>query len=119
MAEMTAQTRSIGSGRADSPHRVAFDTIPWESPVECLRVKVSVRRGRRLRLVEYTPAMAAHWCEEGHLGYILEGRLEVCFPGETVVFGPGDGVVIPAGPEHRHMGRALTEVVRVVFVEDV
>jgi len=84
-----------------------------------MRVKTSVHRGRRLRLVEYTPRMAVHWCEQGHLGYVLEGRLEVSFPEETVVFGAGDGVVIPAGPEHRHMGRALTEVVRVFFVEDV
>ena len=84
-----------------------------------MRFKARLDGGRRLRLVEYTPAMAAHWCEQGHTGYVLEGRLEVEFPAETVLFEPGDGVVIPAGPEHRHTGRALTDVVRVVFVEDM
>ena len=84
-----------------------------------MRVKEHVHAGRRLRLVEYTPRMALHCCERGHLGYVLEGRLEVSFSGEVVVFEPGDVVAIPSGPEHSHRGRALTEVVRIVYVEDV
>ena len=84
-----------------------------------MRVKECRHEGRLLRLVEYTPGMEAHWCEQGHTGYVVDGRLEVSFPAETVVFESGDGVVIPSGPEHRHRGRALTEVVRIVFVEDV
>jgi len=71
-----------------------------------------------LRLVEYTPDLAPHWCERGHTGYLLEGRLEITFDNGVHVFEPGDGIFIPAGAEHRHMGRALTDTVRVVFVED-
>lgn len=100
-------------------YRVDFAAIPWHSALGGMRVKAAVGPDRQLRLVEYTPAMAERWCELGHLGYVLEGRLEVRFPAAVVLFEPGDGIVIPAGPAHRHLGRALTPVVRVVLVEDV
>jgi hypothetical protein len=28
-------------------------------------------------------------------------------------------VFIPSGSEHKHMGKALTDIVRVIFVEEV
>jgi hypothetical protein len=60
----------------------------------------------------------------GSAGAVLSGGAPVGHPRRAagtpaVVCEPGDGVVIPAGPDHRHMGRALTEMVRVVFFEDV
>jgi quercetin dioxygenase-like cupin family protein len=69
--------------------------------------------------VEYTKDMPPHWCEKGHIGYVLEGQFEIKFEKETAIFNPGDGVFIPAGAEHKHMGRAITDVVRAVFVEEV
>ena len=83
-----------------------------------LRYKAITHGSRRLRLVEYTKDLEPHWCEKGHTGYLLEGRLEIVFDREVVVFNPGSGILIPAGREHRHMGKALSDVVRVVFVED-
>ncbi len=82
-----------------------------------LRFKARRHGDTQLRLVEYTPEMAPHWCEKGHIGYILEGQFEIEFADGKALFQAGDGVVIPAGPEHRHMGKALSPVVRVVFVE--
>jgi ethanolamine utilization protein EutQ (cupin superfamily) len=100
-------------------YRVDFAAMEWESPMEGLRFKLVKMGDRQLRLVEYTKDMAPHWCEKGHIGYVLEGRLEVELENETVVFGPGDGALLPSGAEHKHLGRALTDTVRVVFVEDV
>lgn len=98
---------------------VDFQTLPWQSPMAGVRFKAVVRGGRRLRLVEYTPEMPAHWCDKGHIGCILDGRFEIQFDRGTLVFSAGDGVFIESGPEHRHMARALTEVVRAIFVEEV
>jgi quercetin dioxygenase-like cupin family protein len=100
-------------------YRVDFDRVPWEAPMKGLRFKAVRQGGRQLRLVEYTNEMEPHWCEKGHIGYVLEGQLEIRFPGEVCTYAAGDGVFIPAGPEHKHMGRALTDVVRVLFVEEV
>ncbi len=57
--------------------------------------------------------------EKGHFGYILEGHLEIEFDGGTHVFKEGDGVFIPDGAVHKHRAKVLSEVVRVIFVEDV
>jgi quercetin dioxygenase-like cupin family protein len=102
-----------------STYKVDFAKLSWEAPMTGLRFKALRQEGRQLRLVEYTPEMEPHWCEKGHVGYLLEGRFEIAFDEETVVYEPGDGVFIPPGRKHRHMGKALTEVVRAVFVEDV
>ena len=100
-------------------YKVDFESIPWKVPMDGLRFKADRQGGRQLRLVEYTPDMKPHWCEKGHVGYILEGQFEIRFEGEVAIYNSGDGVFIPAGAEHKHMGRAVTEVVRAVFVEDV
>jgi mannose-6-phosphate isomerase-like protein (cupin superfamily) len=44
--------------------------------------------------------------------------MEVHFGGNVVVFGPGDGIFIPAGQEHKHRGRVLTDKVKAILVED-
>jgi quercetin dioxygenase-like cupin family protein len=102
-----------------SQYKVEFDSMSWETPMEGLRFKATRQNGRQLRLVEYTKDMEPHWCEKGHIGYLLAGRFEIKFEGETAVYNPGDGIFIPSGPEHKHMGRAVTDLVRAVFVENV
>lgn len=99
-------------------YRVVFDRLPWDEPMPGVRHKLVPFDGRRLRLVEYRPEMPLHWCEAGHAGVVLEGRFEIEYEGETHVYEPGDGIVIPAGAAHRHRARVLTDVVRAVFVED-
>ena len=101
------------------PYRIDFEALDWESPMDGMRFKACRHENTQLRLVEYTPAMAPHWCEKGHVGRVLEGQFEIEFPDGSLLFKAGDGVFIPSGPEHRHMGKALTPVVRVVFVEPV
>jgi ethanolamine utilization protein EutQ (cupin superfamily) len=98
-------------------HRVLFAELPWESPMPGIRHKVLQDGTHKLRLVEYTPEVAPHWCDRGHHGYILEGRFEIEFDDETQVFEPGDGVFIPHGPKHRHRATALTARVLAIFVE--
>jgi len=84
-----------------------------------VRQKVVTHSGKRVRLVEYTKSMPAHWCSKGHYGYILSGRLEIEFVNGTDLFEEKDGVFIPDGNEYRHRARVLSDVARVVFVEDV
>ena len=59
------------------------------------------------------------WCRKGHLCYVLEGQLDIDFNGERVLFTQGDGVFIPPGETHKHMARVVTDVVRLILVEDV
>jgi hypothetical protein len=99
--------------------RVDFDALPWQSQLAGARYKVYAREGRRLRLVEFSHGFAeSDWCLKGHIGYVLEGEMDVDFSGDLVHFSAGDGICISAGPESKHMVRVLSNVVRVVLVED-
>lgn len=100
-------------------YRVDFDAMAWESPIPGMRQKKIERDGKRLRLVEYSKEMEPHWCEKGHIGYVLGGEFEIRYDAVTHVYGRGDGVFIPTGREHRHMGTVLSDTVLVVFVENV
>lgn len=99
--------------------RVDFDALPWIGPMAGIRFKVCRQGGRQLRLVEFARGFVElDWCLRGHIGYILEGRMELQFAGGSTLYGPGDGVFIPPGDEHKHKGIVLGDVVRVVLVED-
>ncbi|OGW34496.1 MAG: hypothetical protein A2010_05650 [Nitrospirae bacterium GWD2_57_9] len=99
-------------------YRIDFAALDWESPMPGVRQKVIAHNGKKLRLVEYTREMHPHWCMKGHVGYIVEGRFEIEFRDGVRIFEQGNGVFIPDGEEHQHKARALTAVVRVVFVEE-
>ena len=100
-------------------YRIEFDTMRWESPITGMRQKVFKSGSKRIRLVEYTREMEPHWCSKGHLGQVLDGRFELEFDDGMRTYKPGDGVFIPDGEHHRHKARVLSDVVRVMFVENV
>ncbi len=101
-------------------YRIDFESMEWESLADGVRFKAFEQDGRKLRLVEFSKEFVEpDWCTHGHIGYILEGQMEIDFSGEKELFGPGDGVFIPAGQEHKHKGRVLTDKVKVILVEDV
>ncbi|MHC4798107.1 MAG: phosrestin, partial [Planctomycetota bacterium] len=85
-----------------------------------VRFKTCQQGGKQLRLVEFTRGFVEpDWCTKGHIGYVLEGQLEVDFERDIVVFKTGDGLFIPAGEENKHMAKVLSDVVRIVLVEEL
>ncbi len=101
-------------------YKIDFGSMDWEEPARGVRFKAFEQGGRKLRLVEFSKEFVeADWCCSGHVGYILEGEIEIDFDGDVVSFGPGDGVFIPAGEEHKHKGRVLTDKVKAILVEDI
>lgn len=99
-------------------YRVDFESMPWEPVMEGVRHKRYRNGDQVLRLVEYSASMPVHDCERGHMGHLVEGIMEIDLPGGSVTFRSGDVVCIPAGPDHRHRARVLTERVLALFVED-
>ncbi|MHC4792286.1 MAG: cupin domain-containing protein [Planctomycetota bacterium] len=100
-------------------YKIDFESMAWESPAEGVRFKAYEQGGRKLRLVEFGKEFVEpDWCRKGHIGYILEGQMEIDFDGKVIAFGRGDGVFIPAGKEHKHKGKVLTDKVKVILVED-
>ena len=100
-------------------YKVEFDSIEWTSPAAGVRYKAFEHGGRKLRLVEFArDFVEADWCTKGHIGYLLKGRMQVDFSGTVVEFKAGDGIFIPAGPEHKHKAKVLTDIALVVLAED-
>ncbi len=83
-----------------------------------VRHKIFQFQDKKLRLVEYSSDMEPHWCDRGHVGYILDGQFQIEFNDGVRVFNAGDGVVIPDGPDHKHRATVLSKVVRAIFIED-
>lgn len=99
---------------------IKFESIPWEVPAEGIRFKAYEQEGKKLRLAEFTKEFfEADWCTKGHIGYILDGQMEVDFNGKVIMFGSGDGLFIPAGEKHKHKARVLTDKLRIILVEGV
>lgn len=100
-------------------HKVAFDRMEWNSPMEGVRDKTVVQDGLALRLVEYNRSMPLHWCDRGHWGCLIEGEMEIEFDAESVRYAAGDGIFIPDGVQHRHRARVLSERAVAFFVQGI
>ncbi|MHC4159620.1 MAG: cupin domain-containing protein [Planctomycetota bacterium] len=100
-------------------YKVDFDSMLWEKPDAGFRFKAYEHDGTKLRLVELTKEFVEpDWCTNGHIGYVLQGQMEIDFNGNTIIFSPGDGVFIPPGEKHKHKGKVLEDVVKLILVEE-
>ena len=99
-------------------YRAALGELAWQSPAEGVRQKQVVLANRQLRLLELTPALVhPEWCIKGHIGYVVEGRLELRFRDHTVQCDAGEGFLIPPGEPHAHIPRALADHVTLFVVD--
>lgn len=100
--------------------KVDFETLPWQEGRPGVRQKVYTEGARRLRLVEFdTSDGDPHWCELGHIGFVLAGGLKIDVNGQVLSFAAGDGLFIPPGAASAHRGFAITPGTRLVMVEDI
>ncbi len=100
--------------------KINFGGLSWDESNLGVRSKVAVRGGKKLRLVEFTSEFVEHdWCRKGHVGYVLDGALEITFPDRTERFTVGDGIIILGGEGERHKARVIGAVARLLLAEDL
>ncbi len=98
---------------------LSFADVPWQQSGPHCRIKGIVRGQQQLRLVEFQRGFKEDgWCEKGHVGYVLEGTLDIEFPDQTVSAKAGDGVWIPAGYETRHRAHVVGESAQLILFEN-
>src|SRR5688572_30965501 len=103
-----------------SPFKVSFETMAWEQVRPDVRQKIYCEGSRQIRLIEFeTSAGAEHWCETGHIGYVLRGALSIDFNGEVISFKAGDGLFIPSGAASQHRAVAISSGTQLLMVEDL
>ncbi|MEP7341927.1 MAG: cupin domain-containing protein [Acidobacteriota bacterium] len=99
--------------------KIDFDAIAWNSPAPGIRSRAFTHFGKQVRLLEITRDFVEEdWCLKGHAGYVIEGELEIDFDGETIIYRAGDGLLIQPGESSRHKPKAVSQVVKLFFVED-
>jgi hypothetical protein len=100
-------------------YKIDFESMEWEVPADGVRFKAYEEGDRKLRFVEFGKEfIEPDWCTKAHIGYILKGQIEIDFDGKKEIFASGDGIFIPAGEEHKHKGRVLTDKMKAILVED-
>jgi ethanolamine utilization protein EutQ (cupin superfamily) len=99
--------------------KVDFESMPWDEGRDGVRLKDYCEDGRRLRLVDFQTSEGFDgWCELGHIGYVLEGGLEIDFKGKVLTFAKGDGLFVPAGNAGAHRAVSIVPGTRLLMVED-
>jgi quercetin dioxygenase-like cupin family protein len=102
------------------PNKIDFESLPWKTPLPGARFKAHREGAKQIRLLEFSVEFVEpDWCERGHVGFVLEGTLEVDFKGHVVVYPQGSGIFISSGSAMAHKARSLTPTVLLVLVEDV
>jgi quercetin dioxygenase-like cupin family protein len=110
----------MSSGGGVSPFKISFDTMEWEQVRPDVRQKVYCEGARQIRLVEFeTSEGAEHWCETGHIGYVIKGALSISFNGQVVAFAAGDALFIPPGAKTKHRAVSIASGTRLLMVEDL
>lgn len=96
---------------------VEFEQLAWQALSPGARQKSLVYGNKTIRLVEFTKEfIEPDWCEKAHIGYILEGEMEINFNGIVKRAKTGDGIIIPDGVQHRH--HSTLKSTRLILVED-
>lgn len=103
-----------------SPFKISFDEMEWQQVRPDVRQKIYREGSRQVRLVEFdTSDGAEHWCETGHIGYVLKGALSISFDGKVISFKAGDGLFIPSGTPSRHRSVGISRGTQLLMVEDL
>ena len=103
-----------------SSFKIGFDGMEWQQIRPDVRQKVYCEGSRQVRLVEFeTSDGGEHWCEVGHIGYVLKGALSISFDGQVISFKAGDGLFIPAGAASKHKAVSISSGTQLLMVEDL
>jgi quercetin dioxygenase-like cupin family protein len=101
-------------------HRILFDSLEWQNGIHGARFKVFRSGTKQLRLLEFTSEFVEpDWCEKGHIGFVVQGELEIDFCGQLLRYPEGSGIFIPSGSASAHKARSLTPTVTLFLVEDI
>ncbi|MGI9510105.1 MAG: cupin domain-containing protein [Geminicoccaceae bacterium] len=88
---------------AKAKRRVDFGKLGWRKKSPGAPEKRYARNGRSLRLIRFTDAFTeADWCDKGHVGMVLSGRMTVDFGQEKVEYKAGDALFIDSGDHDKH-----------------
>ena len=101
-------------------YRIMFDELEWQNGIQGARYKAFREGGKQLRLLEFTSEFVEpDWCEKGHVGFVVEGELEIDFRGNPVRYPTGSALFIPSGSASGHKARSVPALTKLFLVEEI
>ncbi len=99
-------------------YKIEFDELQWQEPELGIRLKSFENENQQVRLIELSKGFShPEWCEKGHVGYVLEGELEIEFESRIESYACGDVIFIPEGAEHKHRPSCKGDMVTFLSTE--
>ncbi len=105
---------------ARAKRRIDFGKLTWRKKLPGAPEKRYTKNGKAIRLVRYTDQFNdMDWCEKGHVGMVLSGRIVIQFGNEKIEYKAGDALFITAGGRDKHKAEiAPGEEATVLLFED-
>ncbi len=101
-------------------YKIIFSSIHWESPQTGVRYKKYKSGGKQIRLVEFDNTFVEPLrCLIGHIGFVIEGEIEIDFNDEIINYKAGNAIFIPPGESHKHKLKVVSDKAILFLVEDV
>lgn len=101
-------------------YRILFDELEWQDGIRGARFKVFRSGSKQIRLLEFTSEfIEPDWCEKGHVGFVIEGELEIDFRGTVMRYPKGSALFIPSSVASGHKARSIAAVTQLFLVEDI
>ena len=107
----------------DEPRNVPFGEMGWTDDAPGIRAREAEVDGARWALVEYEGgAGREEWCEDGHRGFVLSGRIEYEFDDGRPPLRAAEGEAFLLPPASigngAHRGRNLAQGATRLFLID-
>ena len=103
-----------------SKKKIDFSELSWERSAVGIKSKSSEQNGKKLRLVDLSKELEhPDWCEVGHIGFVVEGEIEIAFNNEIIRYSTGDALIIPSGVGDKHIPKPLSDKVILFLIEEV
>ena len=99
-------------------HKIDFDELEWIDVGDSMKYKRYQQGDSQVRLVHWGKDMKHEdWCIKGHYAYVIEGKAQISYVDQVVIYEKGDVIFIPDGEEYQHRPKVLTDTFTFFSVE--
>ncbi len=95
-----------------------FADTPWQRVNDLARFKRIESEGFVIRLLQLDAGFEeTEWCNNAHIGYVVEGELQVTFEDGVRTLGAGDVLTTLSGHDSAHRGAVAHGTVTLFLVD--
>jgi hypothetical protein len=99
-------------------NKIDFSELHWEESAPDLKVKTFIQDNNKVRLLQLSKGLIhPDFCYTGHIGYVIEGIIDIDFNGNIIRFNEGDVLLIRDGETDKHIPIPISDTVILLLIE--